>query len=91
MCRSRKGGTGHGAGTNVRAIPFVFVKALKAKTPAIGWRAAASMATAPPSDQPPATMRESGKPRAWRKASTASAVSLQPNSEGLPPLMPYPR
>ena len=67
----------------------MLVKVQKAIRPATGFRAARSMATAPPSDQPAATIfLGSMSLRAWRWAKAASAVSRQPDSPGLPADIP---
>lgn len=49
-------------------MSHVLVNVLNAKTPPTRSRDARSIATAPPSDQPPTKMRSGGKPRDFKNA-----------------------
>src|SRR5208337_2249355 len=82
---------GNGMGQIFRAMSCVLVNVLNAISPPTCRRQARSMATAPPSDQPPALIREGGNPRDTRAWDAAPAVARQPTSDAEPPLKPYPR
>src|SRR5271157_3482151 len=79
---------GNGMGQIFRDMSCVLVNVLNAISPPTGRREARSMATAPPSDQPPAMIRAGGKPRKTSAWWAVSAVARQTVSEALPPLKP---
>jgi hypothetical protein len=86
-CRSRSEVGRNGVAR--RAISVMLVNVLNATRPATGVRDARSMATAPPSDHPAAMIFLGSTSLRFRRCSwAASAVTWQPASLGLPPLIP---